>query len=115
MKLSFAALLLTGVFGATAAFAAPPICLQLRDIQSAKSDDGKIMKFTMRDGRVLYNHLRGVCPGLRFNGFAWDIRGGVQEVCENQQSLRVLQSGEVCLLGKFGPPPKAMSTERNRG
>jgi hypothetical protein len=115
MKLSFAALVLTGVFCATAAFAAPPTCLQLRDIQSAKSDDGKILKFTMRDGRVLYNHLRGACPGLRFNGFAWEIRGGVQEVCEGQQSLRVLQSGEICLLGKFGPPPKAMSTERHRG
>jgi hypothetical protein len=115
MKLSFAALLLTGVFSTTAAIAAPPTCLQLRDVQSAKSDDGKIMKFTMRDGKVLYNHLQGVCPGLRFNGFAWNIRGGSQEVCENQQSLRVLQSGEVCVLGKFGPPPKAMSTDGHAG
>lgn len=107
MRVSFAALLLAGVFSATAAAAAPPMCLQLRDIVSAKSDDGKIMKFTMRDGRVLYNNLQGVCPGLRFNGFEWTIRSGAQEVCEGQQSLRVLQSGEVCVLGKFGPPPKA--------
>ncbi|MBN9587510.1 MAG: hypothetical protein BGN85_04275 [Alphaproteobacteria bacterium 64-11] len=106
MKLSFAVLLLTGVFSTTAALAAPPICLQLRDIQSAKSDDGKIMKFTMRDGRVLYNHLQGVCPDLKFNGFEWTVRGP-SEVCEGQQSLRVLQSGQICVLGKFGPPPKA--------
>jgi hypothetical protein len=111
MKVSFAALLLAGVFSATAAVAAPPTCLQLRDIQSAKSDDGRIMKFTMRDGRVLYNHLQGVCPDLRFNGFAWNIRGGAQEVCEGQQSLRVLQSGQICVLGKFGPAPKPMSTD----
>lgn len=105
MRLSFAAFLLAGVCAATAASAAPPKCLKLNDIRSAKSDDGKIMKFTMKDGRVLYNHLQGVCPGLRFNGFSWVIHGP-EEVCEGQQSLRVIQSGEVCVLGKFGPPPK---------
>jgi hypothetical protein len=114
MKVSFAAVLVAGVFSATAAVAAPPTCLQLRDIQSAKSDDGKIMKFTMRDGRVLYNRLQGVCPTLRFNGFAWNIRSGAQEVCERQQSLRVLETGEVCVLGKFGPPPEAMSPDHGR-
>lgn len=106
MKLSFAALMLAGVFSATGAVAAPPMCLQLRDIQSAKSDDGKIMKFTMRDGKVLYNRLQGICPSLRFNGFAWTVHGP-SEVCEGQQSLRVLQTGEICVLGKFVPPPKA--------
>jgi hypothetical protein len=108
MRLSFAAVLLAGVFAATAASAAPK-CLQTRDIQSATSTDGKIMKFTMKDGQVLYNQLQGSCPDLKFNGFAWVIRGP-EEVCENQQSLRVLQSGQICVLGKFGPAPKAMNS-----
>jgi hypothetical protein len=110
-KLSFAALLLTGVFAATAASAAPNKCVRIRDIQSAKSDDGKILTFTMKDGTVLYNHLQGTCSQLKFNGFVWVVHGG-EEVCENQQSLRVLQSGQVCVLGKFGapPPPKAIKS-----
>ncbi|MBN9589646.1 MAG: hypothetical protein J0G99_11630 [Alphaproteobacteria bacterium] len=95
--------------GVTGAFAAPavaaPKCLKLRDIQGAKSDDGKILKFTLRDGRVLYNYLQGTCPTLKFNGFEWVIRGA-DEVCEGQQSLRVLQTNEICVLGKFGAPPK---------
>jgi hypothetical protein len=60
----------------------------------------------MRDGRVLVNHLRGVCSDLRFNGFVWVLRG-INDVCENTQSLRVLQSGQTCTLGKFEPAKPA--------
>jgi hypothetical protein len=105
-RLSFAALLLAGVFAATAASAAPSKCVKIRDIKSATSKDGKILKFEMKDGQVLYNHLQGTCSQLKFNGFVWVVRGG-EEVCENQQSLRVLESGQVCVLGKFGAPPPA--------
>ncbi len=80
--------------------AAANMCVQTRDILSTKSDDGKLMTFKMRDGRVLVNHLQGICSDLRFEGFVWTIRGP-EEVCENQQSLRVLRSGQTCLLGKF--------------
>ena len=33
--------------------------------------DGKTMVFKMKDGRTLVNHLHGICPDLKFNGFAW--------------------------------------------
>jgi len=79
-------------------------CLRTRDIVSTASKDGKTLVFKMRDGRTLVNHLQGICPNLKFEGFAWVIRGGVDEVCENAQSLRVLRSGEVCVLGKFDQP-----------
>jgi hypothetical protein len=105
MRLSFAAILLTGVFATTAAWAAPPKCLKTNDIKSTSSKDGKILKFVMKDGKVLYNHLQGICPGLRFNGFVWVIRGP-EEVCAGQQSLRVIDSGETCVLGKFSTTPK---------
>lgn len=115
MRLSFAAILLTGVFAATAAWAAPPKCLNIRDIKSATSKDGKVMKFVMNDGKVLYNYLQGACPDLRFNGFVWVIHGP-ETVCEGMQSLRVMQSGQICVLGKFGPPPKpAMSKDKKPG
>ena len=84
--------------------AAPPVsaktCVQSRDIQSTNSKDGKLMTFKMRDGRILVNHLQGICSDLRFEGFAWVLRG-TDDVCENQQSLKVLRSGQTCLLGKF--------------
>jgi hypothetical protein len=76
------------------------ICLQTRDIVSTDSKDGKLMTFKMRDGRILVNHLQGICSDLRFEGFAWTIRGP-EEVCEYQQSLKVINSGQTCTLGKF--------------
>jgi hypothetical protein len=85
---------------ATASPAAANMCVQARDILSTNSKDGKLMTFKMRDGRVLVNHLQGVCSDLRFEGFAWVLRG-TEDVCENQQSLKVLRSGQTCLLGKF--------------
>ena len=78
-------------------------CLDTRDIVSTKSDDGKLLVFQMRNGQTYVNHLQGICPDLKFNGFVWTIRG-TETVCENMQSLRVLRSGEVCVLGKFDPP-----------
>lgn len=105
MKLIIAAILLCAVSPALAAEAAKvppaaPTCVQLRDILGTNSNDGKLMTFRMRDGRVLVNHLQGICSDLRFEGFAWTVPG-TEEVCERQQSLRVLRSGQICVLGKF--------------
>ena len=80
--------------------AAANMCVQSRDIVSANSKDGKLMTFRMRDGRILVNHLQGVCSDLKYEGFSWIIHG-TDEVCENQQTLRVLRSGQICVLGKF--------------
>jgi hypothetical protein len=100
MKTIIATLLLVAAATAASPASAAPTCLRTRDIISTDSKDGKLMIFKMRDGRVLVNHLQGICTDLRFNGFVWTIRGP-EEVCERQQSLRVLQSGQVCTLGKF--------------
>jgi len=98
MKLILAAILTAAVAASSAS--AVPLCVRSRDIVSTHSDDGKLLTFKMRDGRVLVNHLQGVCSDLRFEGFAWTLRG-IDDICENQQSLRVLRSGQSCVLGKF--------------
>ena len=77
------------------------MCVNSRDIQSTDSKDGKQLTFKMRDGRVLVNHLQGICSDLRFEGFVWVLRGGDEQICENQQTLKVLRSGQTCILGKF--------------
>jgi hypothetical protein len=102
MKTFVAVLALASVAFAVPASAAT--CIESRDIVSSKSDDGKVMVFKMRNGQTYVNHLQGICSNLRFNGFVWVLRSGDTKVCENQQSLRVLQSGQVCVLGKFDPP-----------
>jgi hypothetical protein len=83
--------------------AAARVCIATRDITGTHSDDGKTLVFNLRDGTSRVNHLQGICSDLKWNGFAWTIRGP-EEVCEGQQSLRTLQSGQVCVLGKFDPP-----------
>ena len=97
---------LTVPFAASRPAQAATTCLETRDIVSAQSDDGKIMQFKMRDGQTYINHLQGICSDLRFNGFVWTVRD-TNRVCENSQSLRVLRSGQICVLGKFDPPTAA--------
>jgi hypothetical protein len=103
MKRFLAVMALAGM-----AFAAPALaattCLESRDIVSSNSKDGKVMVFKMRNGQTYVNHLQGSCPDLKFNGFVWVLRSGDTKVCERQQSLRTLQSGQVCMLGAFDPP-----------
>ena len=103
MKRNVLCAILVAMSFASPAWAAN-ICLRTQDIVSTSSKDGKTLVFKMRDGRTLVNHLQGICPDLKFNGFDWVVRGGTEEVCENMQSLRVLQSGQVCVLGKFDQP-----------
>ena len=86
---------------------AQALCVSERDIvTTTPSNDGKLLTLHLRDGRVLVNHLQGVCSDLRFNGFVWVLRG-INDVCEYSQSLRVLQSGQTCTLGKFEPTKPA--------
>ena len=98
MKTILAALALLAI---AASPAEANMCVKSREIQSTDSKDGKLLTFKMRDGRVLVHHLQGICSDLRFEGFVWVLSGGDEDICENQQSLQVLRSGQTCLLGKF--------------
>jgi hypothetical protein len=95
---------LTGTLAGLAAPATANICLDIRQMVSSSSKDGKTMVFKMKDGTTWVNHLQGYCPDLKFMGFAWRLQSGDTEVCERQQSFQVLQSPEVCVLGKFDAP-----------
>jgi hypothetical protein len=84
---------------------AAPICLRTYLIDRTKVIDAKTVDFRMRDGTVYRNVLRNSCPGLLFNGFVYVVRA--DEVCDNLQSIRVLQTPDVCLLGAFTKQPPA--------
>ncbi|HWF65143.1 MAG TPA: hypothetical protein VN685_11070 [Rhizomicrobium sp.] len=81
---------------------AAPICLRTQDMmQTDPQKGGGSIIFTMRDGSVWRNNLHGSCPDLWFTGFAWAVKNGDGTVCENQDTLHVLRSAEICSLGKF--------------
>jgi hypothetical protein len=82
------------------------VCLRSIDIDRTSVPDSQTILFHMRDGRIWKNALVGSCPDLKFDGFEYaPLPSG--EICGNMQSIRVIRSGAVCLLGPFTPyvPP----------
>ena len=87
---------------AAPALAAAPICLVARDIKDTDAQkDGRSILYTMRDGSVWRNDLRGVCKDARWNGFGYSTANPQSSICENEQTLVVFRSGETCGLGNF--------------
>jgi hypothetical protein len=78
------------------------VCLQTNDIDRTSVPDPRTILFHMKDGRIWKNALVRACPELRFNGFEY-VSQPAGEICGNLQSIRVLHSGTVCLLGPFTP------------
>jgi hypothetical protein len=89
---------------------ASPVCLETFRIDHTSVVDSKNILFHMKDGKVWHNALKNSCPALNFHGFVMDVHGA-DTVCSNQQAIKVLDSGQVCMLGEFtpyAPPPKPM-------
>ena len=92
------AILLSGIFGGVAR---ANVCLNIQDIASTRNNDtGTQLFFRLRSGKVWRNDLQTPCPDLKYDGFVWVLRG-TQQVCDRQQSIRVIRSGEICMLGAF--------------
>jgi hypothetical protein len=101
------------VMAAIPAYAAGPICLSTRNINSTTpQDDGKAIVFNMKDGSAWRNELHGRCPDLKFNGFVWAVQNPGATVCENENALTVIRSGEVCVLGKFTQVKQSRSKQK---
>lgn len=83
------------------------ICLRASEIdRSTAARDEKSLTFVMRNGDRYSGELRGGrCSGISFDGFSWVLQSDNQ-VCENMQTLKVLQGGPICLLGKITALPR---------
>ena len=101
--MSGAAMLAAMIIMATApALAAGPICLASRDIKDTDAQkDGTAILYTMKDGSVWRNDLRGRCPTIRWNGFSYSTANPQSSICENEQTLVDFRTGETCGLGHF--------------
>jgi hypothetical protein len=76
-------------------------CIYERDIRDQNIPDDRTIVFHMRDGTTYVNHLASACPGLHIhNGFAYDGTPN-SELCSNDGSIRVVETGTHCLLGTF--------------
>jgi hypothetical protein len=104
------------LIAATAAFLAgnanaqpAPTCILTHLIDHTKAPDDRTILFYMKDGTVYQSALRNNCPGLRINGFGY-VSNPADQLCPNLQSVRVLRSGGVCMMGPLttvpATPPK---------
>lgn len=83
----------------SASASAAPICLRTSMIRDTKIVDAKTIDFRMIDGTAYRNVLPSACSGLMFDGFVYRV--STDQICDNIQSIRVLRSGQVCMLGAF--------------
>jgi hypothetical protein len=95
-----------GLAGAARADTGVPKCLRTIDIRNTTTPDDRTILFHMNNGKVYRNDLRNACSGLSFNGFSYDVTPPDQ-ICGNQQIIRVLRTHSVCALGAFTEVPPA--------
>lgn len=98
------------------AMAQGPICLSTRDIRTTDAQkDGTAILYTMKDGSVWRNDLKGRCPDMRWDGFSYSTFNPRESICDNEQTLHLFRTGEICALGKFtlvSPPRMERHAQR---
>ncbi len=116
---NFAAILaVAGSMAASAAADEPApagrsVCIRAYDIDHTDIPDDSTIIFYMRGHKAWKNTLVDRCVGLKINtrGFTYSPTDpGTDEICSNLQTIRVNDTGQICLLGAFTPftpTPKA--------
>lgn len=92
--------------------AAPPknVCLKTYLIDHTKAPNDRTIIFYMKDGSAYQSTLSTTCPQLSFNGFSY-VATPPEDVCGSLQSIRVIRSHSVCMLG----PLVQIAPARNGG
>ena len=82
------------------------VCIYAHDIDNTQvSRDGRSILFYMSGHRVWKNTLQDQCVTLGpDHGFVYTVTD--DEICSNLESIRVIDTGEVCELGDFTPVPQ---------
>lgn len=79
-------------------------CLNPTEIAKQTILSDTEIRFELRNGDVFINRMSPACSGLKFEGgFSWQVRGTL--VCGKQQTIQVLNAGNICLLGDFTREP----------
>ena len=82
------------------------VCIRTNWIDHTKVPDNRTILFYMRDSKIWQTRLSNECPLLNVNGFIYSPTP-TDEICGNLQSIRVVSSGAVCMMGPLVPyePP----------
>lgn len=83
---------------------AAPTCLWTYRIDHTTYVKPNVLLFHMKDGTTYQNTLKTSCRGLAFHGFVYETH--TDSICSNAQSIRLLETNQVCLLGAFSPVEK---------
>jgi hypothetical protein len=84
---------------------AAPVCLDVTRIDHTEVLNDHQILFYMYGKKTWVNNLTARCPSLtRQDGFVWS--SWVPRYCDNLETIRVIRSGEVCMLGAFTPYEK---------
>jgi hypothetical protein len=82
-----------------------PVCLDINRIDHTQVLNDHQILFHMNGRKVWVNNLNGRCSTLTSqDGFVWD--SSIPKYCDNLEIIRVLRTGQVCMLGKFSPYEK---------
>jgi hypothetical protein len=92
---------LTALTAATPALADSDVCIKSAMLDRTTVVNPKTILFHLKGGKTYRSELRTPCLGLKFNGFVYVTP--TDEICGGSQSIRVLNTDQVCLLGKFTP------------
>jgi hypothetical protein len=78
------------------------VCLWVNRIDHTQVLNDHQILFYEVGGKVWQNNLTVPCRTLTAqDGFSW--RSGIPEFCGNVEQIKVLRTGETCLLGAFVP------------
>jgi len=87
---------------AAPARAAKNVCLWVNRIDHTQVLNDHQILFYEVGGKVWQSNLTVPCRTLTAqDGFSW--QSGIPEICGNVEQIRVLRTGESCLLGAFVP------------
>ena len=82
------------------------VCIRSLDIDHTSIPDDSTILFYMRNHKVWKNTLVSRCVALKNNtrGFTYSpTTPASDEICSNLFTIRVNDTGEVCLPGEFTP------------
>ena len=91
------------------------VCIPTSSIDHTEIPDNSTILFHMKGGKVWKNSLNSPCFNLKFQG-SFQYTTDYDEICANQQTIRVLQPGAgmrlgaACMLGEFSPYSPASKT-----
>jgi hypothetical protein len=92
-----------------------PVCIRSYDIDHTDTPNDNTILFYMHGHKLFKADMVNRCVGLRNNtrGFTYEpTNPGTNEICSNLLTIRLNDTGQVCLVGAITPvePPQAVRT-----